>query len=75
MTRIENGELKGFSIGGLVTKSVCQICGCDYVECLHITGEVYEGVTCSNIIEKCDLAEVSVVQDPANPLCNIKFKN
>ena len=75
LSRIDKGELKGFSIGGLVTKSTCQICSQDYVDCPHIAGEVYNQVKCTNLIEKCDLAEISVVKDPANPICNIQKRN
>jgi len=71
--RIQNGEIKGFSIGGLVSESKCRICNSDYTECNHITGQLYGGKECIAELNKLDLAEVSVVKEPSNPLANINI--
>lgn len=73
--RIQKAEIKGFSIGGLVSESKCQICNSDYTECNHITGQFYDGKECIAELNKLDLAEVSVVKEPCNPLANIKLVN
>lgn len=71
--RIQSNDLKGLSIGGLISKSNCGICGADYRDCNHITGNSYGGVECVNEIAKFDLAEVSIVTNPANNLCGINL--
>ncbi len=71
--RIQSNELKGLSIGGLISKSNCNVCGMDYRECNHITGNTYENIECVNEITQFDLAEVSIVTNPANNLCNISL--
>lgn len=57
------GELRGLSIGALVTDAVCRVCGSDYVECNHDGGAMLGGI---------DLAEISIVEEPINPECTIK---
>lgn len=69
--RIDSGELRGCSIGGIATRSECSICGNDYAECNHISGLEYEGKICVNTIKKCNLAEVSLVREPVNQGCLI----
>lgn len=72
-SRIKSNELKGMSIGGLVSNSICSVCNGDYRDCNHITGKLYDGVECVNEIKKFDLAEISIVKNPANMLCNISL--
>ncbi|MCD9500382.1 HK97 family phage prohead protease [Photobacterium carnosum] len=71
--RIQSGDLKGMSIGGLISKSKCTVCGSDYRNCNHISGNKYDGIECINEIHKFDLAEVSIVKNPTNSLCNISL--
>jgi hypothetical protein len=73
LDRIKEGELKGWSIGGLMHKGMCTICGQDYLECLHIAGHDYDGKSCSVRIDNFSIAEISVVKDPAQPLAKIEI--
>jgi len=75
LKRIRSGELKGMSIGGLVRKSKCSVCGLNYLDCNHVTGKIYDGVKCICDIYEVDLAEISVVKYPINPQAKIKEKN
>jgi len=68
LRRLETGELKGFSFGALIYDSECSVCGRQYVDCNHITSMLYKDSECYTTIYGADLAEVSVVSDPANPL-------
>jgi len=72
-SRIERGELRGFSIAGAVRESQCSLCNADYAECNHISGLDYEGRSCSNIIRDVDLVEVSIVEEPINPGCLVNL--
>lgn len=69
--RVDSGELRGASIGGIATESECSICGADYSECNHISGLEYDGSLCINAIRKFELAEVSLVREPVNQGCLI----
>ena len=71
--RIKSGELQGFSIGGIIAKSICSICDSDYTECNHISGTIYNDKTCCCKIQQFDIAEISIVKTPANKLANIHF--
>lgn len=71
--RIQNGDLKGLSIGGIVTKSTCSICNADYVDCNHITGDSYNGKECVNEIREFLIAEISIVREPVQPLARIQI--
>jgi hypothetical protein len=57
------------SVGGIVKKSECSICGTDYDECDHIKGNYYMGEMCCRIISEMELEEVSMVENPANKGC------
>lgn len=59
------------SIGGVVTKTECSICGKEYGECDHVVGRAYMGEFCCRIIRKMDLKEVSLVEEPEDKLCRI----
>jgi hypothetical protein len=69
--RIEEKQLQGLSIGGLTSNSLCSICGDSYTDCNHITGKQYDGLDCTCEIKSFEIAEVSVVCNPANNLCGI----
>ena len=70
--RVQKGELRGFSVGLLVHGSVCSICGSDYVECNHVSNLEYEDNRCKAHLTDLDLAEVSIVREPVNPLAVIE---
>jgi hypothetical protein len=72
--RIDSGEFRGFSVGGIVSESTCSICGSDYSECNHISGLEYDGEMCVNTIKKSRLSEVSLVRDPVNKGCLIDLQ-
>jgi hypothetical protein len=57
------------SVGGIVKKSECSICGTDYDDCDHIKGKFYMGEMCCRIISEMELEEVSMVENPANKVC------
>ena len=71
-TRIQSGDLKGFSIGGLIYSATCSVCNSDYVDCNHIAGRKYDGMKCGVRIDGIDLAEISIVKDPVQPLAKIQ---
>jgi hypothetical protein len=73
-SRIQKGELKGFSIAGLVRKATCGICGGSYFLCEHVGGMSYGGVTNSVHLEEVDLCEISIVETPINPDATIKMQ-
>lgn len=64
---MDSGKLTGFSAGAIASRSVCSICGGNYIECDHIAGDEYPGGPCVVFIEESLPAEFSVVQDPINP--------
>jgi len=72
--RLQRGELRGFSISGVVRESQCSICNADYAECNHIAGLDYEGSVCVNAIKNVDLFEVSVVEEPVNQHCLVNLR-
>jgi len=65
--KLDSGELGGFSFGALIYDSRCSICGKQYVDCGHTSGNCYDGVKCIAHIKGADFAEISVVQRPASP--------
>jgi hypothetical protein len=71
--RVENGELRGFSIAGLARRATCSICGESYFECDHLSGYEYSGTMCRVTMNKMDLAEISIVADPINEKTLIQF--
>lgn len=68
---IESGALRGMSIGALVRKATCSICRQSYFDCPHLATDSYDGVPCIVTLEELDLGEVSLVQNPANPLARV----
>lgn len=59
------------SIGGLVRRRECSICGEEYEDCSHIKGDAYMGRVCSVVLHDLDLREVSIVDDPADKRARI----
>jgi hypothetical protein len=72
LMRIENNDLKGFSIGGIIRKSICSICNHDYVECNHLTGRKYNGEECVVRIDDILLADLSIVKKPVQPMAHLE---
>lgn len=73
--KIKNGKIKGASLTGIAEKSVCSICKLDYIECNHITGDIYNNTMCINEIHEATIVEVSLVKEPINKECLINIKN
>ncbi len=59
------------SIGAIVKKSECSICGKEYGECDHLKGKPYLGEICYERVTECDLEEVSIVFNPGIKYCKI----
>lgn len=70
---LKSGELRGMSVAGIATKSICSICSGDYVACNHVAGEMYDGNECLNGIEESILVDVSLVRDPVNVDCFLRI--
>jgi hypothetical protein len=71
-------ELMFCSVGGIIKKAVCSICKCDYDDCDHMKGKLYNGNLCLREIHEMDLEEVSIVKNPASKLSRIlttEYKN
>ena len=60
------------SVGIIVKRLECSICGCEYEDCEHLIGKPYMGQFCSVIIHKAELEEVSIVEKPADKRCRIQ---
>lgn len=73
--RINSGELKGLSITGIVKKSRCSICGKNYIDCPHISGEVYDKKSCINNITEIELLNINIVKEPVNQEALLNIKN
>lgn len=71
LSRIKSGELVGFSLGGIAKEYECEICHKDYVTCPHLIGKTYRGKESVRRIKDLDIAEISIVSDPANMYCSI----
>lgn len=64
-----------FSIGFLVSKNTCSICGKQITprnKCEHRKGKLYNGELCIHIGEMSELKEVSVVTNPMDKNCFIQ---
>lgn len=58
-----------YSIGAIVKKSECSICGQEYGECDHLLGRPYMGKICAQHVTEYELEECSIVFSPANKYC------
>ena len=59
------------SIGTIVRKSECTICGEEYGTCDHLVGKPYMGKICCEIISDIELEEISFVKIPGNKHCRV----
>lgn len=59
------------SIGGIVRKAECGICGQEYGTCDHLVGKPYMGELCYRRITEYELEEASLVTNPANKHCRV----
>ncbi len=59
------------SIGGIVRKAECSICGQEYGTCDHLVGKPYMGELCCRNIIEYELEEASLVTHPANKHCRV----
>jgi hypothetical protein len=57
----------GMSPSMIIEEEHCSVCERPTAECLHLIGESYEGVTCTRVITRAKLLEVSLVSRPQNP--------
>lgn len=67
---IEGGILREVSVGCVMDKAVCSVCGCDRREgyCGHAPGKGYDGQVCHIELDGArDAYEVSFVAVPAQP--------
>lgn len=71
--RIESGELKGLSITGIASESICGVCRERYVDCNHISGVEYDSVYCSNEIHRATFINVNIVSSPVNQQCFLQM--
>jgi hypothetical protein len=72
--RISQNRLKGASITGIATKSVCSICNSNFVYCNHLPHVNYNGIICYNSITESEFVEMSIVKEPVNTACLNAFK-
>lgn len=72
--RIQLGELKGWSLAGVITSSECSICKKEFVDCNHFPPNTYHGKHVSIKIKSICIAEISLVREPKQPLAQIKIK-
>lgn len=73
MERISSGNLQGYSVGGLVRKARCSKCSRSFMKCNHPSG-VADPMSTIATIEQFDVAEVSLVRDPAFPLESVQIR-
>ena len=60
-------EVNFASMGIIVEKAVCSICGAEFGTCEHIRGEKYNGETCYKVPTECSKAlHVALTNDPAD---------
>lgn len=71
---IETGILRECSVGCVVERAVCSICGADQMQtcCTHLPGREYDGRTCIMELDGAkDAYEVSLVAVPSQPEAGI----
>ena len=72
IANIEAGIHREVSVGCVMGKTRCSICGADYGSCEHRKGEVYGGQTCCCVLsEPVDAYEFSFVAVPAQPAAGV----
>lgn len=73
LERIDSGQLRGVSMGGLIRRATCSTCNQSYLECNHRAG-VQQPQDTTVIVQEVDLAEISLVHDPVNPLDMVRIR-
>lgn len=74
IARLESGILKECSVGVLVERAVCSICGADQTKtcCAHVPGREYDGKLCVMELDGArDAYEVSLVAVAAQPAAGV----
>lgn len=63
----------GGSIGVTYKKMLCSVCDLDMLDekCTHSINQVYDGKRCSPIYEGLQIKDVSLVNRPKDPLCQV----
>jgi hypothetical protein len=56
------------SVGGIINRTKCSICGLEYEECNHMKGKFYSGKLCVREVHEMELEEISMVENPASKL-------
>jgi hypothetical protein len=59
------------SMGTIVQKSECSICGQEHGMCDHLIGKPYMGKMCYEIVSEVELEEISFVKIPGNKNCRV----
>lgn len=72
--KINQGKIKGASVTGIATKTVCTICKSSYVDCVHVSGDFYNGIKCLNEMHEAIPLEMSLVKTPVHPGALIQLK-
>ncbi|GLU56452.1 hypothetical protein Dfri01_59130 [Dyadobacter frigoris] len=70
---VKSKKLKGFSVAGIATKSICNICNSSYVICEHVSGQEYYNVECYNAITAALFVECSLVEQPSYSECMVEI--
>lgn len=66
-------HVKGKIYDGVLTNKSHEICNiCSEKECIHVEGEVHDGVRAFAIVTEWLLDHISLVENPANPLCVVQ---
>lgn len=60
------------SVGIIVSRFRCSICGIEYGECEHLERKAYMGKICKKIVEDPDhITEITLVEEPASKKCRV----
>ena len=60
------------SMGIIVRRRTCSICGEEYGECTHLVGRPYKGEICHTFIAEIERVDhVAIVENPANKNCRV----
>ena len=66
-------HIKGFKYNGIVARRIGRICNiCLKETCDHVVGKIYNNVEVVDIITKIKIDDISIVQNPADPLARIE---
>jgi len=55
----------------LIKNEICSVCKKDTRACMHLNGQLYNGVMCYGIPQKIEMQSVSLVTVPRDPRCRI----